>query len=54
MLLHECKIMDFSDEVARPGNPDRVQHQSLLHQWREIEEMLVGRGAHDTGIATLE
>jgi hypothetical protein len=33
----------FSDKVAFPGNPDQVQHQFLLQQWREIEEMLVER-----------
>jgi hypothetical protein len=42
------------DDVARPANPEQVQHQFLLQQWREIEEMLVERGATDTGIVTLE
>jgi hypothetical protein len=41
-------ITDLSDHVARPDNPDQVQHQFLLHQWRGIDEMLVERGAHDT------
>jgi hypothetical protein len=40
----------FSDKVARSANPDRVQHQFLLQQWLEIEEMLLERGAVDTGI----
>jgi hypothetical protein len=31
----------FSDKIARPDNPDRVQHHFLLWQWRNIEEMLV-------------
>jgi hypothetical protein len=44
----------FSYAISRPDNPDRVQHQFLLQQWRGIEEMLVERGAADTGIATLE
>jgi hypothetical protein len=44
----------FSDQIARPGNADRIQHQFLLRQWREIEEMWVERGAVDTGIDTLE
>jgi hypothetical protein len=45
----------FSDEIARPANPaGRVQHQFWLQQWREIEEMLVERGAHDTRITALE
>jgi hypothetical protein len=37
----------FSDKVALPDNPDRVQHQFLLQQWIEIEEMLVERGARE-------
>jgi hypothetical protein len=44
----------FSDQVARTDNPERIQHQFLLRQWREIEEMLVEREAVDTGIDTLE
>jgi hypothetical protein len=44
----------FSDKVARPDNPDRVQHEFVLRQWRAIEVMLVERGVHDTGITTLE
>jgi ankyrin repeat protein len=44
----------FSDKVVECDNPDRVQDQLLLRQWREIEEMLVERGAPDTGITTLE
>jgi hypothetical protein len=44
----------FSDSIAYPDNPERIQHQFLLRQWREIEEMLVERGAVDTGITALE
>jgi hypothetical protein len=33
----------LSDQVALPDNPDRVKDQFMLQQWREIEEMLVGR-----------
>jgi hypothetical protein len=44
----------FSDQITRPDNPDRITHQFLLRQWREIEDMLVERGAVDTGIDTLE
>jgi hypothetical protein len=33
----------FSDKVANPDNPDRVQHRFLIQQWREIEEMLTER-----------
>jgi hypothetical protein len=42
-----------SEKVARPRNPDRVQHQFLLRQWSEIEEMLVERAAHDTMVTTI-
>jgi hypothetical protein len=45
-------IATYSEKIARPANPERLQHQFLLQQWREIEEMLKGRGAHDTGIAS--
>jgi hypothetical protein len=47
-------IRDFSDKVADPDNAERVQNKFLLRQWREIEEMLVGRGAADTVITALE
>jgi hypothetical protein len=43
----------FSDAIARPDNPDQVQDQFLLEQWREVEEMLVEKGAHDTGVTAL-
>jgi ankyrin repeat protein len=41
--------------VGLPGNPDldQIQHQFLLQQWRDIEEILVERDAHDTGITTI-
>jgi hypothetical protein len=35
----------FCDKLALPDNPDNVQHQFVLRQWRAIEEMLVERGA---------
>jgi hypothetical protein len=44
-------ITQISDEAARPDSPDQVQQQFVLQQWREIEEMLVERDAHNTGIA---
>jgi hypothetical protein len=47
-------ITAFSYQIARPDNPDRVQHQFAIQQWRNIEEMLVERGAADIGTATLE
>jgi hypothetical protein len=38
-------ITALSIAAAHPGNPEQVQHQFVLQQWREIEEMLVERGA---------
>jgi hypothetical protein len=47
-LAKVCRtIKNFSNKVALPDNPDRVQHQFLLQQWREIEKMLVKRSAAD-------
>jgi hypothetical protein len=46
-------VSSFSNKVALPDNPERVQHKFLLQQWREIEEMLVERGAEDTGITAI-
>jgi hypothetical protein len=37
-------IADLSVQSARPNSPYQVQHQFLLQQWRDIEEMLVERG----------
>jgi hypothetical protein len=43
------------DKIARPDNLDhQVPDQFLLQQWRDIEEILVERGAADNGISTLE
>jgi hypothetical protein len=44
-------ITDYTDEVTLPNNPDQVQHQFMLQQWHDIEEMLVNRGARDTGVS---
>jgi hypothetical protein len=46
----------FSDETPRPDSPGsgRARRLFWLQQWREIEEMLVEKGAHDTRIAALE
>jgi hypothetical protein len=44
----------FSVKVACPDNSELVQNQFLLQQWIVIEEMLVKRGAVDTGTTTLE
>jgi hypothetical protein len=38
-------IKYFFDKIALADNPDRIQHQFLLRQWREIEDMVVERGA---------
>jgi hypothetical protein len=37
-------IATYSEKIALLDNPDQVQHQFLLQQWREIEEMLKERG----------
>jgi ankyrin repeat protein len=47
-------ITFYFDKVARPDNPDRIQDEFLLQQWRKIEEILVERGAADTGITNVE
>jgi hypothetical protein len=48
-------ITEISNKDASPcNNTDKVVHQLLLRQWREIEGMLVERGAHDTGITAFE
>jgi hypothetical protein len=44
-------IRNCFDIFALTYNPDRLQHQFVLQQWREIEAILVERGAADTGIA---
>jgi hypothetical protein len=42
-FVRKC-IMDLSTEIALPDNPDKLQQQFLLQQWRDIEGMLVARG----------
>jgi hypothetical protein len=37
-------ITSLCDQIAFPDNPDQLEQQFLLQQWREIEEMLVERG----------
>jgi hypothetical protein len=39
-------VKHFVDQIAVPNNPEKVQHQFLLQQWRDIEKMLVERSAH--------
>jgi hypothetical protein len=53
-IVRYVVVKYFSDQVALPDNPEQVQDQLLLQQWIKIEEMLVERGAADTGITTLE
>jgi hypothetical protein len=44
-----------SQQIALPNNPEKVQDEFVLQQWRGIEEMLVEMGAIDTaGITTRE
>jgi CRISPR/Cas system-associated endoribonuclease Cas2 len=47
-------ITTLSDKVALPDNIYQVQDQFQLQQWREIEVMLVERGAAGSGTTTLE
>jgi ankyrin repeat protein len=47
-------ITTLSEKVALPDNPEKVQDQFQLQQWREIEVMLVERGAAGSGITTLD
>jgi hypothetical protein len=47
-------VAEFSDKVALPDNPCQVQDQFQIQQWRDIEEMLVERGAAGSGTTTLE
>jgi hypothetical protein len=42
-------ILSYSTLAASRDNPNQVQDQVLLQQWREIEKILAKRGAHDTG-----
>jgi hypothetical protein len=53
LALVRLNMEYFADEVALPDDLDQVQQKFLLQQWREIEEMLVGRDANDTGIRAL-
>jgi hypothetical protein len=43
-------IRDYSNQIALTANPYQIQHQFTLQQWRDIEEMLMERGAPGTGI----
>jgi hypothetical protein len=51
LAMVRLTIQAFSYNGTGPDNPEMVQHQLLLQQWREIEDMLVERGAIDPGIA---
>jgi hypothetical protein len=43
-----------SEKIALPDCSDRVLYEFWLQQWREIQEILVERGATDAGITALE
>jgi hypothetical protein len=43
-----AKLRSLINNIEFPNNLDSLQNQFLLQQWREIEEMLVQRGAIDT------
>jgi hypothetical protein len=47
-------ISALSVAVASRDSPEQVHRQFVLQQWREIEEMLVERGAADSSITILE
>jgi hypothetical protein len=56
-----CCDVKWSESVTVKGSSlpsglssKRVQDRFLLQQWSEIEDMLVERGAADTGITTVE
>jgi hypothetical protein len=42
-------IVSYFDCAGSPDNPEMVQDQFLLQQWREFEKMLVKKGARDPG-----
>jgi hypothetical protein len=46
-------ITEISDKVALPEIPGQVKHQFLLQQWRDIEGMLMERGAQVSGITAI-
>jgi hypothetical protein len=39
-------VEHFSQKIALPNNPEKVQDEFVLQQWRGIEEMLVEMGAN--------
>jgi hypothetical protein len=47
-------ITSFSDGLALLEDPDQIRDQFVIQQWRDIEEILVERGATNTGVTTLE
>jgi hypothetical protein len=48
-------IEAFCMSIAKYGayNPDHVQYKFQLQHWRGIDEMLVERGAHESGITAI-
>jgi hypothetical protein len=54
LTIVRLTLAAYSEQSAPPDIPDQVQDQFLLQQWCAIQEMLVERGAHDTGITAFE
>jgi hypothetical protein len=54
LAMVRAAVKCFSEAFVLSDNPDQVQDQFLHEQWRVIEDMLVERGAHDTGISVIE
>jgi hypothetical protein len=53
--VREARWYFFSEIVVPDHHPELVQQHEFLHlQWRDIEDMLVERGAVDTGITMVE
>jgi hypothetical protein len=49
LFMVRWTVKYFADEITLPDDPELVQNQFRLQQWRSIEEMLVERGAVATG-----
>jgi ankyrin repeat protein len=45
LAMVRIDVKYISDRVEDPDNPDQIQDQFQLQQWREIEEILVERGS---------
>jgi hypothetical protein len=47
-------ISEISNYTVHQDRPDKDKYPFVLQQWRDIEDMLVERGAHDTGVLAIE